>query len=595
MAISNLVNARDLDVNVNSITTVGDLTIGGALNLQGGLDFSFNDVNLTDLEVTGTVLGSGYRSCIKLGEITTPADAAVIEINATDEDNAVAMGLNNFEKSFRVWGGSKAGNQRKVNWDDSTISVADTVGVSVPTTFGSTVTVNGELRVNGPLVIPGGLDFSFNDVNLQDLEVTGTVISSGYRTCIKLGEVTTPADAALIEINATDEDSAVGMGLNNFEKSLRVWGGSKAGNQRKVNWDDSTITIADTVDVSVPTTFGSTVTMDGTLNTFGQICDGPLVLNGNLTVPSGSNFIQSGTVSLGPAPINGGDALDGGQANYLRLQLGHRDSKTWLYMLGSSEPTPSSSAITYGRIAATKAYFATLQHPVRVPFSYGKSHHGLLVSSVGSYIAPPHLSEAHFEVALTDQSNKSAVYGVLSPYDFITGQDVIREDDNDWLQRYTDTQPQKANDKKVAFVNQGGEGMMWVCDEAGSIRNGDLLCPSAIPGMACRQTDTLIRSDTVFKATTSTDFRTDQSFSYPEYVYDASGNRTVDSTGKDFVWETKTGTAGKVHTVQIFNNRFEISKGSEVVATVPYDFLSKSPSLSGRRYSAVLVGGLYKM
>jgi len=147
----------------------------------------------------------------------------------------------------------------------------------------------------------------------------------------------------------------------------------------------------------------------------------------------------------------------------------------------------------------------------------------------------------------------------------------------------------------VAFVNQGGEGMMWVCDEAGSIRNGDLLCPSAIPGMACRQTDTLIRSDTVFKATTSTDFRTDQSFSYPEYVYDASGNRTVDSTGKDFVWETKTGTAGKVHTVQIFNNRFEISKGSEVVATVPYDFLSKSPSLSGRRYSAVLVGGLYKM
>ena len=137
--------------------------------------------------------------------------------------------------------------------------------------------------------------------------------------------------------------------------------------------------------------------------------------------------------------------------------------------------------------------------------------------------------------------------------------------------------------------------MIWCCDENGSIRNGDLLHVSSVPGMACRQNDDLYRTDTVFKATTSTDFRTEQTFTYPEYDYDGSGRRTVNPKGDDFTYSTQSGKAGEVCSVQIFNDRYEIYKGADTIAKIAYDFRTKAPTLNGRRYAAVLVGGLFKM
>lgn len=55
-----------------------------------------------------------------------------------------------------------------------------------------------------------------------------------------------------------------------------------------------------------------------------------------------------------------------------------------------------------------------------------------------------------------------------------------------------------AREAKVV-VNSAGEGGMWVCNETGEPRNGDLLETSTVPGHARRQTDDVVRASTVAK------------------------------------------------------------------------------------------------
>lgn len=61
---------------------------------------------------------------------------------------------------------------------------------------------------------------------------------------------------------------------------------------------------------------------------------------------------------------------------------------------------------------------------------------------------------------------------------------------------------QKEADGKTVVVNSAGEGGIWVSDENGPIRNGDLVTTgSSIPGVAVRQYDDLVHSYTVAKIT----------------------------------------------------------------------------------------------
>lgn len=57
-------------------------------------------------------------------------------------------------------------------------------------------------------------------------------------------------------------------------------------------------------------------------------------------------------------------------------------------------------------------------------------------------------------------------------------------------------------------VNAAGEGGVLVCDVAGPVRNGDLLCSAgpAAPGHCCRQADDVVRACTVAKATCDATF-----------------------------------------------------------------------------------------
>lgn len=57
-------------------------------------------------------------------------------------------------------------------------------------------------------------------------------------------------------------------------------------------------------------------------------------------------------------------------------------------------------------------------------------------------------------------------------------------------------------------VNAAGEGGVLVCDTAGPVRNGDLLCSAGpeAPGLCCRQADDVVRACTVAKATCDATF-----------------------------------------------------------------------------------------
>lgn len=61
---------------------------------------------------------------------------------------------------------------------------------------------------------------------------------------------------------------------------------------------------------------------------------------------------------------------------------------------------------------------------------------------------------------------------------------------------------QKRIGEDTVVVNSAGEGGVWVSDENGPIRNGDLVTTgSSIPGVAVRQLDDLVHSYTVAKIT----------------------------------------------------------------------------------------------
>ncbi len=73
-----------------------------------------------------------------------------------------------------------------------------------------------------------------------------------------------------------------------------------------------------------------------------------------------------------------------------------------------------------------------------------------------------------------------------------------------------------------AVVNSVGEGCVMVCDEAGDLRNGDLVCTSSHAGMGMRQGDDVVRSITVAKVTSDCVFGAG-----PVRVVSVGGGRTV--------------------------------------------------------------------
>eukprot|EP00798_Chlamydomonas_sp_ICE-L_P019700 gene19700-26392_t len=123
---------------------------------------------------------------------------------------------------------------------------------------------------------------------------------------------------------------------------------------------------------------------------------------------------------------------------------------------------------------------------------------GMIVRSTGKYknldgLTKPTMNESILVVELSTGKNDASVFGVISGMktDFKLGNLVFK--------------PKVSKDKRV-MVNSVGEGAMWVCDENGPLKNGDLITTSSIAGYGCRLLDDVVRNYTVAKITCDCDF-----------------------------------------------------------------------------------------
>jgi len=564
MSISNLINATELPISVQSITT-------------GGVQKP-----------------SGFAESVKM----TPA-AAYISIDQTDISSRPAVGLHGEVRSVFVWSGDKSGKQEsETDWSDSTASFGDDINLNKDTTCGQNLHVGGDLSISGQLELA------------QVITTGGMVKSSGFFERIKMH------NASYISVDETDVSSRSAVGLNG--NTVYVWSGDTAGNQETADWGVNTASFSDEIYLNKDTTCGENLHVVGDLSISGQLelanvnvptvitstispavtsvnFTSPVTMFGELKVGEGrpdfAGYIQSGSFILGPnGRQNATNPSSQTLGTYLRLNQGQVDNRQWLYM--SVVGTQTGGILGYARLATDKAYFATSQHPTRVPKEYGTSHHGLLMSSSGSYMNTPTITEAHYHVELTHPANKRGVYGVLAPYDFPISNPTGDEGEQSYNGKFI---PQKTSHDKIAFVSQAGEGQIWVCDENGSVANGDYLCPSSVPGMAMRQADDIKRSTTVFKSSMATDFRTTQTVEYP--MYDLTGvsqEKVWNDTHDDFTYHYKQDDVAVPHYVRVFSDKYEVTKDENIVMSIPFDF-SHYSEMVGKRFKATLVGGLYQM
>tara|TARA_B100000405_G_scaffold254086_1_gene188159 strand:+ start:924 stop:3257 length:2334 start_codon:yes stop_codon:yes gene_type:complete len=129
---------------------------------------------------------------------------------------------------------------------------------------------------------------------------------------------------------------------------------------------------------------------------------------------------------------------------------------------------------------------------------------GYIVSSTGKYSdlndsESIHIDDAIPIVKLSERAYDKTVFGVISEDEDI----AFPDSGNRRCFQIGTVQFKTANKKKSKkiIVNSVGEGCVWVCNQAGDIRNGDLIVTSDSPGLGMRQNDDLIHSYTVAKAT----------------------------------------------------------------------------------------------
>ena len=129
---------------------------------------------------------------------------------------------------------------------------------------------------------------------------------------------------------------------------------------------------------------------------------------------------------------------------------------------------------------------------------------GYIVSSTGKYSdlndnESIHIDDAIPIVALAERAYDKTVFGVISEDE----DTAFPDSGNRRCFQIGTVQFKTANQKKSKkiIVNSVGEGCVWVCNQAGDIRNGDLIVTSDSPGLGMRQDDDLIHSYTVAKAT----------------------------------------------------------------------------------------------
>lgn len=137
---------------------------------------------------------------------------------------------------------------------------------------------------------------------------------------------------------------------------------------------------------------------------------------------------------------------------------------------------------------------------------------GKLVIATGRYsnldgVAKIDIDEAIPVVRMCDRARDKRVFGVVGG---VEDQGGAQGGSKFYLGNLVFNRPSKNAKNKVQvrlIVQSVGEGCVWVCDENGSVENGDFLVSSGTrPGFAMRQSDDIARNYTVGRATCDCNF-----------------------------------------------------------------------------------------
>jgi len=258
---------------------IGNITVNNDVNTNN-VNATFG-VNAANLDLDGEVIaGAAMFQAVRL----VKDKAMVLDVGTTVNEDSPAItfhGVDGAGGDLYFYGGTECGNQKVPGWaSEYSTKVGDSLDVKIPVT------------------ITSGLDYA-----------------SGNNSGIKFER-----DATLIECDGnagtqTGYIPAIGMYADQAtgRRTIDMWTGSQAGNQRTVDWQTSTLSIRDAVTSSVPVIAPSTrLNWSTAPNTL------PLSVR-STTVGSvaGGVFIEGGSKGDGTDPgfsaINYNTYINGGQ------------------------------------------------------------------------------------------------------------------------------------------------------------------------------------------------------------------------------------------------------------------------------------------
>jgi len=596
-----------LDVSGNT-TIGGTLTVSGFTNIKSGLDVSGNIEGFGDLDISGNI------TCLSLNV----SGNTILNTATINEIDSLDISANN----LRVYTNSTLNDlsANTIRNFGSYLGNGNVQAGSISTMYLQDLSANqGDIwyaNSDGKFIqLPIGTTGQF-------LQAVGGYPAWGGVPVATLSQVLTAGNDAgnLNIINLNSLSSSTINNSGNITSSALI-GTTRLESNLIENYSGTTLTIDSpivnfTTSTSLNITVNSTPTLSCLNDRINTAINQFYFTSGSLGTASnfytgGSYFLYQSSLYPGnPSPIqmyfdptNHNSQLSTPSVRITNMNASVTDSGTstvagWYVIAGGYGfsrnwmviPVADSTGaqIARMRIALDKAYFATQQHPVRVPSSYTENYYGLLLSSKSQYINQPTKTEAHIYASICEKEKDKNIYGVYTPYDF-----VLNSMDNSGIeeQTYSLFIPQITPKTKIGYSASGGEGQVWVCDIGGNIEAGDYLTSSKICGVAMKQSDSVFHNYTIFKSAFDCDF-TPHLSEYPAYVVDASGERqwvNPDKHEEGFVYEMKT-YLNPVYELEVHYDYYEI-KG---VLKYPFDFKTKQPLLVGKKFKAMLIGGIYQ-
>lgn len=603
--------------NGTAISALGPGAEGTVLKIVSGVPAWGNDETVQADYITKTDYTASLPSSFPLASLATgllkvttttgdlstavantdylPPSANLLSLASASAANGnIYVGNGTDISSFSLGGVNTvlSSNGVALSWKDLGVNVYD-LGVASSVT-GTLYVGNGSglaglsIGTNGQVLTSNGTTAVWQDLPAEVIPTLSQVLTAGSnagnQSISGMGSslLFTPGNFSIGASSASSgTELTLQQGTANFK--LRIGTGGTDVTRAIVNGARLYVNAA--VEVNSLTSIGAANTLNidalstafrsyGGLSTFGNVYSAPAFGNAYCEFPS------FGVTDVSDSVTDQGTAVQ--MSKYI-IRGGYGFSRNWMTVVTYS----GAASIGKMRIALDKAYFATEQHPVRVPLTYDSSYYGLICESVSSYMNSPTLTEAHIKVQVCESSYSKRVYGVYSPYDFV----MQNPSEEEGTPIYNIIVPQTTEVDKIGYVSAGGEGQIWVCNINGIIENGDYITSSIIPGIGMKQDDDLRHNYSIFKSAFDCDFADNPSYSYP--IYDLVDDNYKIPDGDGFKYTYHDASTFAYATITIFADRYELRDGMDLILTYSYDFATNHPSEVGKTYVATLLGGTY--